>query len=134
MQTRKTFNPKRRIRSQQGDRLVSGTPTYTGHPDHKRNPGDFGLSPPSSPRLGASLCDDAGITTRSNATALLMAGWAKGMVSEREANGWPQNIWAVTATGVALEAQHEGSGRYHGYPMPAADPLREVVLSRWRTP
>jgi hypothetical protein len=27
-----------------------------------------------------------------------------------------------------LEAQLEGDGRYHGYPMPEGDPFREEVL------
>jgi hypothetical protein len=31
----------------------------------------------------------------------------------------------------ALEAQLEGDGRYHGYPMPENDPFREEVLTRW---
>lgn len=28
---------------------------YGGNPEHKRNPGNFGLTPPSGPRPGKSL-------------------------------------------------------------------------------
>lgn len=27
----------------------------------------------------------------------------------------------------------EGSGHYHGYPMPEADPFREEILSQWES-
>jgi hypothetical protein len=40
-------------------------------------------------------------------------------------------VWAVTDEGDPLEAQLEGEGRYHGYPMPDGDPFREEVLARW---
>ena len=39
--------------------------TYEGSPYHKRNPGDFGLTPPAAPRPDKTLCDEAGITSRS---------------------------------------------------------------------
>ena len=58
---RKSFNPKRRIASAPVqadlDRLA-GEVRYGGKPDHKRNPGDFGLTPPSLPRDDKSLCDE----------------------------------------------------------------------------
>ncbi|MBF0308058.1 MAG: hypothetical protein HQL56_00830 [Magnetococcales bacterium] len=44
---------------------------YGGNPEHKKNPGDFGLTPPGNPRPGKTLCDVAGILTRQEATALL---------------------------------------------------------------
>ncbi len=60
----------------------------------------------------------------------------RGLVSEQRPGqrGYPQNIWAVTPDGIALEAQLENAdkGSYHGYPMAANDPLRSVVLSRWK--
>ena len=106
---------------------------YGGNPEHKRNPGDYGLKPPSLPRSGKTLCDSAGIFRRADALALLQEGMKRGLISEQFRDGWPQNVWAVTTDGVALEAQLENPqvGSYHGYPLPAADPLRIEVLRRW---
>ena len=135
MRKRRAYNPKRRISSledldlklneAQGKKL-----RYTGNPEHKRNPGDFGLDPPSSPRLGKTLCDDVRIHSRAEALKLLRAGFSKGLVSVWRRAGWPQNVWAVTEDGKAVEAQLEGDGVYHGYPMAHADPPREEVLTQ----
>jgi hypothetical protein len=107
---------------------------YSGNPEHKKNPGDFGLTPPSDPRQGKSLCDDAGIFSRNTAHDLLKQGLRKGLVSDRFTGDWPKNIWSVTENGVPLEAQLENPvmGTYHGYPMPDSDPLASEVLRRWR--
>jgi hypothetical protein len=136
--TRTTFNPKRQLRApitstEQRDALekLAADVRYGGNPEHKRNPGDFELNPPSQPRQGKTLCDDAAIFARAAALELLKQGIRKGLVSTQERDGWPQNVWAVAPNGVALEAQREGGGRYHGYPMPMNDPLREVVVQRW---
>jgi hypothetical protein len=104
---------------------------YSGNPEHKRSPGDFGLRPPSAPRPAKTLCDAAGISTREKAVSCLREGSRRGVVSEREIDGWPKNIWAVTEKGVALEAQRDASGSYHGYPMPTADPMQAEILRRW---
>ena len=104
---------------------------YAGNPEHKRRPGDFGLDPPSSPRPGKTLCDSVQIFTRSEALQLLREGIEKGTFSEQTRDGWPQNVWAVTQDGYPLEAQLEGQGSYHGYPMPESDPFRDKVLERW---
>jgi hypothetical protein len=42
-----------------------------------------------------------------------------------------KRVGPVTADGEPLEAQLEGNGVYHGYPMPQDDPFREDVLARW---
>jgi len=134
---RQTFNPKRRMASappQAGlDRLAANA-RYGGNPEHKRNPGNFGLIPPSSPRPHKTLCDGADIFDRTIALNLLRDGIRCGLVSERYVGGYPQNVWAVSAAGVPLEAQLENSadGTYHGYPMPEADPFREIVIGKWR--
>jgi hypothetical protein len=132
------FNPKRRIKEPtDGDaEVLAGLAKkvgYGGNPEHKKNPGDFGLTPPSDPRLGKSLCDDAGVFTRRTALTLLKRGLKKGLVSERFDGEWPQNIWSVTEGGRPMEAQLENRalGTYHGYPMPENDPLSSDVLSRW---
>jgi hypothetical protein len=97
------------------------------------NPGDFGLTPPSDPRPAKSLCDVAAIFKRKLAHTLLQEGIRKGLVSDRTLGKWPKNVWAVTESGIALEAQLENaeSGSYHGYPMPDSDPFAEQVLLRW---
>jgi hypothetical protein len=138
MRKRKVFNPKRRLCTDaqlDGKRHLledlAKRARYSGNPEHKRNPGDFGLDPPSSPRPGKTLCDVVEIHTRAAAVALLRTGLRKGTFSVQERNGWPQNVWAITADGEPLEAQLEGEGVYHGYPMPQDDPFREDVLALW---
>ena len=133
------FSTNRRIaepgRRDEAKRLASSL-GYGGNPEHKRNPGDFGLIPPSQPRLGKTLCDEEAIFTREGALELLREGARRGLVSEQKAAGevFPQMIWAVTDGGLAMEARIEnpGAGVYHGYPMPVHDPLRPDVVRLWR--
>lgn len=129
------FSPNRRIaepRPGDGTGRTASLLGYGGNPEHKRNPGDFGLHPPSQPRLGKTLCDEAAIFTRKVALDLLREGARRGLVSEQKASGdvFPQLIWAVTEEGVAMEARIEnsGAGACHGYPMPSHDPLTPGVL------
>ncbi len=138
---RRTFNPKRRICAAEEARTRwaslstrIGNVRYRGNPEHKRSPGDFGLVPPRAPRRGKTLCDQVRIFSSSEALRLLQEGFQRGMFSAQERNGWPQNVWAVTDNGEPLEAQLEGDGLYHGYPMPQTDPFREKVLERWTLP
>lgn len=108
--------------------------SYGGNPEHKRNPGDFGLMPPAQPRADKSLCDGAGILSRESATRLLRRGIERGMISAQRRGAFPQNIWSVTDGDIALEAQleNEEKGTYHGYPMPENDPFQSEVLARWK--
>ncbi|MCY4654317.1 MAG: hypothetical protein OXC95_14280 [Dehalococcoidia bacterium] len=108
---------------------------YSGSPYHKRNPGDFGLTPSAQPRPDKTLCDPVGIFTKSEALRLLKTGVSKGLISVQARDGLPQNIWAVTQNGHPLEAQlgSSATGDYHGYPMPSTDDFREEVLNRWNT-
>lgn len=134
------FNAKRKLRGAPRDdaqrehleRLATKA-RYGGNPEHKRNPGDFGLTPPSTPRQGKVLCDSSGIFTRREATERLREGIRRGLISRHERNGWPQNVWAIDSRGIPMEAQLENAeqGAYHGYPMPEADPFRKKVLERW---
>ena len=142
MKPRRTPSPKREIRAwDPSDRayverlkIMAETVTYGGNPEHKRNPGDFGLNPPSLPRQGKTLCDGANIFSRADALSLLRHGIRLGLVSVQERGSWPQNIWAVTPSGIALEAMLENrmTGAYHGYPLLDDDPLTAQVLERWR--
>jgi hypothetical protein len=72
------FNPKRKLRPWAGTddderygKSLAAKVRYTGNPAHKRDPGDFDLTPPAAPRQNATLCDDAGILKRKKAIALL---------------------------------------------------------------
>jgi hypothetical protein len=137
MRNRASYNPKRRISDQKtAEELkdLASKVRYGGNPEHKRNPGDFGLTPPAMPRPDKTLCDTAGIFKRNEATRLLKKGVRKGLVSIREKNGFPQNIWTISKEGHPLEAQLENQdqGIYHGYPMPENDPFCQVVLEMWR--
>ena len=90
MRKRKVFNPKRRLCT---DAQLNGKrhlfedlakrARYSGNPEHKRNPGDFGLDPPGSPRPGKTLCDVLEIYTRAAAVALLRAGLRKERLASR---------------------------------------------------
>lgn len=114
--------------------------SYVGNPHHKRNPGDFGLQPPSAPRLDRSLCDDVSIFQQSEATRLLREGARRGMISRtRTPNGdWPKQIWAVTDGGRVVEARidNQARGSYHGYPMEPNNPHAALLVEKWneRTP
>jgi hypothetical protein len=131
-----TYNTKRQLadlRQWPPERLkqLAERLLYGGNPEHKRNPGDFGLTPPSGARIGKMLCDEVGIFHRQEALELLRSGVAAGLISERCVNGWPRNIWALRK-GRVLEAQLEQSetGIYHGYPLQPEDPFAELVLQR----
>ena len=130
------FNDKRRIRQFDDPVALSGLAArvrYTGNPAHKQNPGDFGLHPPAGPRDDKTLCDNAGIFSKSKAQRLLQEGIKRGLVSVQDRDGFPQNVWAVTDDGYPLEAQLENrtQGHYHGYPLPMNDPFRTRVLESW---
>ena len=142
MQGRRSGNPKRKMRDRPRsnaetaalEKLASKV-SYTGNPSHKKNPGDFTLSPPSQPREGKTLCDGVGIVKRSVAEALLKMGLRHGLVSVQERKGWPQNIWAVHDKNIPMEAMLENAetGTYHGYPLQRDDPLCGQVLERWKS-
>lgn len=132
------FNPKRKLQGQlppEKCASLAQAVKYTGNPEHKRNPGDFGLTPPTDAKPYKTLCDDAGIVNKKVAESLLSEGAKKGVVSVQMKGDWPQNIWAVTAQGQPVEAQLENQeqGTYHGYPMPVSDPMSIEILKRWKS-
>jgi hypothetical protein len=135
---RSGYNPKRKIAPLEAmtadERAnLSRRCHYGGNPQHKRSPADYGLTPPTSPRPGKTLCDASGPVPRQEAQGLLVAGIEKGMFSARQDNGWPRNVWAVAANGQIFEAQLENreQGHYHGYPVPLDDDFRVNVLEEW---
>lgn len=140
MKVRRKVNTKRRLRKPpdsetEMNRLaeLASKASYGGNPAHKRNPGDFGLNPPSEPREGKTLCDASGVVKRADAEALLEEGLRRGLISVQERNGWPQNVWAAHKGRIPMEAMLENPemGTYHGYPMLSYDPLYHEVLKRW---
>jgi len=135
---RTSFNPKRRfakhLPAKKALAALAAKIRYGGKPDHKRNPGDFGLTPPALPRDDKSLCDEVRVFKRAEALELLKRGVERGMISEWDgSNGFPKNIWSMTDDGIPLEAQLEnpGNGTYHGYPLETNDDFRESVIARW---
>lgn len=134
---RQRFNRKRRIdstRSESELAVLAGRVTYGGNPEHKRKPGDFGLTPPAAPRANKSLCDAVGVFDLRKALCLLREGVKRGLVSEQVRGEFPQNVWAVTDRGDPVEGQLENriQGIYHGYPMRSNDPLAKSVLEKWK--
>ena len=138
---RHTPNLKRKLRPMPHDEYerhllaeLAERVRYGGNPQHKSNPGDFDLTPPSQARQFKTLCDRAGVFKRSEGLALLREGVRRGLISDRTTNGWPKNIWAVSASGEPVEAilENPDRGTYHGYAMGDDDPLAEDVLTRWR--
>ena len=128
-------NRKRSIRASSAplDRANWATNVaYVGSPLHKRNPGNFGLTPPSQPAAGKTLCDAIALFERASAVSLLQAGACRGLVSPTHTNfSLPKYIWSVDEAGNVLEAQGDHQGHYHGYPLLSDDPFREVVLRHW---
>ena len=133
------FNPKRKLaaadywspdeRTSRADRAP-----YGGNPEHKRTPGDYGLTPPTSPRPGKMLCDADRPLLKAEAERLSKEGLRKGMISQRGSPVWPQNVWAVSDEGQVFEAQleNEVQGIYHGYPLQSDDDFGVVVMYEWR--
>src|SRR3546814_18003360 len=72
------YNNKRRIASDLPADIdlkeLAAKVRCIGSSYHKRNPGDFGLVPPSKPRPDKILCDGAGIFKVSLAQRLLVIG------------------------------------------------------------
>ena len=133
---RTSFNPKRRVDPAPAESDIkrwARTVRYGGNPEQKKNPGDFGLTPPASPRADKTLCDLAGVFTKKQAVSFLRQGVKRKLVSAQQRSGFPQNIWSVTKEGIPMEAMLEnaGDGTYHGFPMPESDPFRERVLELW---
>lgn len=86
MPRRTKFNRKREIQEASDLEVMARLAKrvkYDGSPDHKRNPGDFNLTPPAQPQDDKTHCDDVGITRRNDALRLLREGVGRGLVG-----GW----------------------------------------------
>jgi hypothetical protein len=92
------------------------------------------LTPPAAPRPDKTLCDEAGVTRRALADALLAQAIDGGLASETiGAPGFPKQLWVVTENGQVFEAMYGGSttGLYHGYPIRRSDPFFAEVVNAW---
>lgn len=92
----------RRLRSQLTEAekvLLRKSARYEGSPYHKRNPGDFGLTPPANPRPDATLCDEANVLSVGAARELFSAAIERGLVSASGTGEFPKQLWAVDETG-----------------------------------
>ncbi|WP_421620851.1 hypothetical protein [Alkalilimnicola ehrlichii] len=128
-------NSKRRLHPEltvERRRALAQCVKYVGSPLHKRNPGDFGLTPPVAARPGKSLCDDVSIFERDKAQVLLREGVQAGLVSRDADEGFPRHIWMVHK-GRVIEARCDNmeAGTYHGYPLEADDPMADAVRREW---
>lgn len=108
------------------------TVKYSGKSDHKKNPGDFGLTPPANHPQDKTLCEVANVVRRKDALALLKKGLKLGTIGVPDKNGWPKRIWAVAENDTVLEAQMDAVGSYHGYPLTPRDPVGKVVAEIWK--
>lgn len=107
---------------------------YEGSAHHKKEPHNFGLTPPASPRVDKTLCDEAGIFDKHVAFELFTLAIDVGLVSAKDkADGFPAQIWVVDRDGRVFELMYGGSvtGRYHGYPIRRTNPLFEQVSAAW---
>ncbi len=136
--SRSSFSPKRKIAAleitpEEVRARLARRSRYTGSPLHKRNPGDYCLTPPSSPRPRKTLCDGDRPILKEEAQNLLKEGFFKGMMSERWSGEWPEMVWAVSGNREVFEAQLENrdQGHYHGYPLQVNDDFRTTVLKEW---
>ncbi|MCC5851075.1 MAG: hypothetical protein JJU29_23545 [Verrucomicrobia bacterium] len=132
------YNPKRKLADTPDESFchaLTGKVNYGGNPEHKRNPGDFGLEPPSAhhKRPDKAMCDSVEILKKKRALQYLKSGAKKGVFSAQMRGDFPQNIWAVMDDGTVLEAQLENQtqGTYHGYPLEDGDPIVDAVRKRW---
>ena len=103
---------------------------YVGAAFHKLKPADYGLTPPSAPRPGKSVCDDKRYLGKAEAEALLEAGIGRGLVSAFTLDTVPKYIWAVDDDGEVYEAKAKPPREtgYHGYRLGDDDDYRHHVL------
>ena len=111
---RVSFNTKRKIRHDCGPdepAMLARRVRCTGDPEHRSDPGDFDLTPRMAPRPYRTPCNEVGINRTKAALNLMKEGIRRGLMSEQQRGGFPQNTWAVTEDGFPLEAQLENQSQ-----------------------
>ena len=142
MAGRKKFNRKRKLApegsfpAEELEQLAQAA-DCSGNPLHKLSRGDFDLTPPAQARKPSkeqqsrSVRDTAKLFKRKDAIRYLREGPRRGMISVVRINGWPKQVWAVADDGIAMEAQRDGNGSYHGFAMPKDDPMEDIAKRGW---
>ena len=139
MPKRQGNNPKRRLAPRdeldaEDLRRLARETRYVGSALHKSKPGDYGFTPPTSPRPDKSLCDGKRIVKKREAMELFRQGLSRGMVSPYAKNGFPKYVWAVDQDNEVYEAKVGRDRGYHGYAL-NADGERDLcrwVIREWK--
>ena len=109
---------------------------YEGDSTHKAHPGDFGLTPPCSPRQDKTLCDvDGGVSSMTDAMDLFRRAIDGGLVSDTFLGQFPRRIWLVHGERVfEIKLGGKSAGYYHGYPILQNNPHVDDIHVAWRRP
>ncbi len=122
--------------SQQDRQSLCDKVQYVGNPVHKRNPGDFGLIPPSAAKYPKTLCDPTGIFRKEDALKVMQDGIRHGLVSQSYEGEFPRLVWGIHHHGEScfvLEFRLDSvQGTYHGYPLQKMDARYQEVLKKWK--
>lgn len=109
--------------------------SYDGSGIHKLRPGDYGFTPPVSPRPSKSVCDDLRPVLKAEAGRLLRQGILCGMVSPFASASIPKYVWAVAPDGEVFEAKTKPGQEsvYHGYRLGDDDSvMRDLIRREWK--
>ena len=91
--------------------------TYSGNPEHKRNPGDFALTPPSAPRPDKTRAIWRVFGQNPRLCRSCVAACSTRLISVQRRGEFPQNIWAVTSEGIPFRTLSSTTRR----PAPTTD-------------
>ncbi|WP_345879136.1 hypothetical protein [Sphingomonas sp. T9W2] len=108
---------------------------YVGSANHKLRAGDYGFQPSHNPRPSKSPCDAVRAVLRAEASALMMNGIRRGMVSRFADGALPKYIWAIDDAGDVFEAKAkpERETDYHGYRLGDDEfELRAYLVKEWK--
>ena len=95
-------------------------------------PSDFGLTPPTSPRAGKTLCDKSRDFSRAEALQLLNDGFVRGMVSVSSTRRLAAGCLGIIDN-ATYEAQleNQAEGVFDGFPISVDEDFRRLVLLEW---
>lgn len=97
---------------------------YEGSPLHKKEPHNFDLTPPTSPRPDKTLCDEAGIFEKQIAFELFARAIDVGLVSAKDkVAGYPAQMWVVDDDGRVFEMIYGGAARGVTMAIPFVEPI-----------
>jgi hypothetical protein len=114
---------------------LANSVSYGGSGNHKLHPGDYGFTPPVSPRPSKSVCDDRRPVLKAEAGRLFRLGILCGMVSPFALGSIPKYVWAVAPDGEVFEAKTKPGQEtlYHGYRLGDDDSeMRGLIRREWK--